>query len=69
MTRRWLLCAGLGGLALLAVGVLWQGGRFRASPPKVSVRAVDEQIVAVMRGMLESWKGTAQEVNKNAPRP
>lgn len=67
MTRRWLLYVGLGGLALLAVGVLWQGGRFRTSPPRVSVRAVDEQIVAVMRGMLESWKGTAQEVTRNAP--
>ena len=62
MMRRCLLYMALGGFILLAAGVWWQGGPFRAAPRKALVKAVDEQVLTVMQGMLEAWKGTTREV-------
>ena len=62
--RRRLIGVVLGGLILVMSGVLGWHTFVRTSPPKGSIRVVDEQLIAVMQGMLEAWKGTSQHLSK-----
>lgn len=62
--RRRLMGLVLGGFILVLGGVLGWHAFFHASPPKGSIRVVDDQVIAVMQGMLETWKGTSQQLTK-----
>jgi hypothetical protein len=59
----------LAGLILLTMGVLWWHGARHTPLPKGSVKVVDEQVINVMQGMLEDWKGTSQALPQGKARP
>jgi len=48
-------------IPLLVASMLWTMGFFRSPAPKIIVNPVDEQVIEVMRHMLEAWKGALQE--------